>query len=694
MISQLSISYSWWSLIPVLLTALLYTLLLYFRNKKKLLSVKWLIPLSLLRFLAVFFLALLLLSPFVMTRKKQVLKPLVLFAQDNSASLLLNRDSTQFAAAYPKKLQLLYHQLAKNYRLDTLLFGENLKTGGTPDFKEPASDYGLLFSKIKEEYAGIPVGALLVAGDGIVNRGLDPIMASSDITFPIYSIALGDTVAYRDLKIRAVRFNSIVYRGNKFPVEVSISAKKMKGKTARLLLKAFGKVVATKKIVIPSDFYNATFKFYPDAAQAGKQHFKVELNSRVDEINKRNNVKDLFVNVLNNRQHILILVSAPHPDEGAIRKTLQSGSNYKVDTKIIGDKIPNFKDYDLIILHGIPSSKSDRSYLKKFAAAKTSVLFILDSKINYSLLNHLHTGLQVKSALGKTENAQAVFNEGFSLFSIDKKDEKALEKLPPLTVPFGNYSVDPGFSVLSTQKIGSLTTDYPLFVFGEKEGTKRGFVCGEGLWMWRLHDYLQNNNTKAFDDLITHMVQYLLARKDKRFFRITTKDHYRTSSDVILHGELYNKAYVPVNNVPVSLRLTNEKGESFDFSFLSEEKAYALNLGHLPVGLYGYTAHTKLGKENYYDKGSFVVSELSLESLNTTANPALFYQLSANHQGKVFFQETMDSIPEVLKLSGKLKKRVSYMSRYISFFDLPAVLLLIFLLLGIEWFLRKYLGGY
>ena len=658
------------------------------------LPVKWLIPLSLLRFLAVFFLAFLLLSPFVMTRKKQVHKPLVLFAQDNSVSLLLNRDSARFAAEYPKKLQRLYHQLAKDYRVDTLLFGENVKTGGTPDFEEAASDYGLLFSKIKQDYAGIPVGALIVAGDGIVNRGLDPMMASSDITFPIYSIALGDTVAYRDLNIRAVRFNSIVYRGDKFPVEVSVSAKKMKDKTAHLLLKAFGKVVANQKMVIPSDFYNATFTFYPDAAQAGKQHFKVELNSSVNEINKRNNVKDLFVNVLNNRQHILILASAPHPDEGAIRETLQSGSNYKVDTKSIGNKMPNFKDYDLVILHGIFSSINYRNYLEKMAAAKTSVLFILDSKTNYSLLNRLHIGLQVKSTLGKTENAQAIFNEGFSLFSLDKKDEKALEKLPPLTVPFGNYSVDPAFSVLAMQKIGSLTTDYPLFVFGEKEGIKRGIVCGEGLWRWRLHDYLQNNNTEAFDNLITHMVQYLLARKDKRFFRITTKDNYRASSDVILHGELYNKAYVPVNSVPVSLRLTNEKGESFDFSFLSEENAYVLNLGHLPVGLYGYTSHTKLGKENYYDKGSFVVSELSLESLNTTANPALFYQLSAKHQGKVFFQKTMDSIPEVLQRSEKLQNSIRYMSRYTSFFDLPAVLLLIFLLLGLEWFIRKYLGGY
>ncbi len=683
-----------WTIVIVVFVALFYTLLLYYRNKNNKLPAKWLIFLSVLRFLATFILAFLLLSPFIKTRKKELRKPIIIFAQDNSASILMNKDSAWYAHKYHIKLHDLYQKLSQKYSVDTFLFGEKVTTGGTPDFKENTSDYGMLFTKIKQDYTDNDVGALIIAGDGIYNKGFDPVDAARNISFPIYAIVLGDTTLHRDLKINNTRFNSIVYQGDKFPIEISITAKGMKGKKAILNLWAFGKKNNSKQIFINDNNFHKTFKFYVDAIKSGKQHIKIEINSNIQETNKLNNIKHIFINVLNNKQHILIISPAPHPDIGAIRDALESKRNYKVDINTNNNKITNLNHYDLIILHGIPSTANDIKLLKKINKDKIPVLFILDTKINFTLFNSLNAGIQIKSETGKTENAQAIFNNSFTLFNLEKQDVTTLTKLPPLVAPFGNWLVKPGFYILASQKIGNLNTDFPLLVFGEKNNVKRGFVCGEGLWLWKLHDFLQNNNSVAFDELINRMTQFLVARKDKRYFRVIAKNNYNISSNVTLKAELYNQAYQPVNNVTVALKLKNENGNIFNYSFLPGEKAYSLNLGHIPVGIYNFHAKTQLGKNIYRDKGSFIVSALSTESLNTTASPTLFYRLTSQHNGRMIFKNNIDSIPYIVKHSDKLKIKIKYLNRYIGFFNIPLILSIILLLLSLEWFLRKYFGGY
>ena len=38
--------------------------------------------------------------------------------------------------------------------------------------------------------------------------------------FPVYSVMMGDTTAQRDIQINDVKHNAIVYKGNRFPVDV------------------------------------------------------------------------------------------------------------------------------------------------------------------------------------------------------------------------------------------------------------------------------------------------------------------------------------------------------------------------------------------------------------------------------------------------------------------------------------------
>ncbi len=694
MFNNISISYQGWTVAAVVATALFYTLLLYYKNKNGKLPAKWIVPLSILRFLSVFLIAFLLLSPYMVIKNKNVQKPLLIFAQDNSASILLNDDSAWYLQKYPLLLHKLYRNLSPDFDIDTLLFGSQVTAGGTPGFKDGVSDYGMLFNKIASDFAGEKTAAMIVAGDGIFNRGFDPSDAATNVTFPVFTLLLGDTTHYSDLKIREVRCNSIVYKNDIFPVEVTVLANGMKGVNAKLLITDGKKKVSEKKITVTGDRFNKTLKFFLSPEKAGKIHYKISFVSQAHENNENNNHYDLFVNVLKNRQKILVLVSSPHPDVAALRRSLENGKDNRVEVRNINGKLPAPLNYDLIILHGIPRNYSEYKTVKNIQKREIPLLFILGSGMDFSLFNRLNAGLQVKSTIGKTEDALAHFNKGFTLFGFDEDDGTALEQMPPLIVPFGNWSFDPAFSVLAYQKVAGLNTKYPLLVFGEKGGVKTGFVCGEGLWLWRIHDFLKFDNTAAFDNLVTKSVQYLVTRTDKRLFKVKTREKYNLLSDIVIGAELYDKAYNPVANAEISLKLTGENGDVFNYSFLPEEKTYSLNLGRLPAGVYHYEAVAQQGKETYTDKGSFVVNNVTLESMNTVASAAILNRLSSQHRGKMFFKENIDSIPYYLKKSGKFPKTISYNERYKEFLDILVVALLIFLLLALEWFLRKFFGNY
>ena len=692
---QISISYPVWFIVPAVLVALGYAFLLYYKNRKNHFGRITTLFLGFLRFAGVLLLLLLLLSPFILTRTKEVVKPLLILAQDNSASVVMNKDSAWYKNQYPLKIKQLIRELSSSYNIDTLLFGAKTRPGGTAGFTDGISDYGELFSKIKRDYLGNAAGVVVVAGDGIYNSGFDPADAARDITAPVYTLLLGDTTTRRDLFIRDVRYNSLVYRDDVFPLEITVGARSLKGRKAKLTVRAFHKKAVDTTVFINSQRYTRTFKFEIKASEQGKQHLRIEVKPLAGERNDKNNKKDIFINVLNNRRHILILMNSPHPDIGAVRRALELLNNYVIDVKQLTANLKiKSRAYDLVILQGIPHSSPDLPVIRQIITQKTPLLFILDSRTDINRFNSLETGVSIKSALGKSEQAQAAFNRAFTLFHFDKKLSTSLEKLPPLSVPFGNWSVENGFQVLAFQKTGEIKTGYPLMVFGEKEGAKRGIIAGEGIWLWRLKEYFNDNNTEAVDKLISGAVQYLTAREDKRLFRIIAPDSKLTSQEVILKAELYNDAYEPVTDANIRLTLKDENGHSFDYNFLNNENGYSLNLGHLSPGLYRYNASVDRGKKTLYDKGEFIVTGLALESLNTKANAAIMYRLAREHNGKLFYANQTDSLIYRLTHNNKIPSKVKYTNRYTPFFHIPLILMLIIFLLSLEWFVRKYLGGY
>lgn len=593
------------------------------------------------------------------------------------------------------QVNTIKEQLEEKYDVDTYVFGDHVQLSEEPQFDQEVTNYADFIMKVKEDYAGMNFGALVIAGDGINNRGIDPVFAASNINFPIYTIAIGDTTTSKDLKINDVRYNSIIYLADDFPIEVNVSGKQLKGETAVLKIYAFGKLQSRRNINISADDFSRSYRFVINASAAGKQRMRIVLETEAEEVNSENNARNVFFDVLDNRQKILFLANAPHPDIAAIRKSIEQNKNFELDITYASNFKGVIDEYDLIILHQLPSIRRPmRGLFQQIEDKEIPALYVLGKQSNIALFNQLYDGVEFRMAGRNFEEAQAEINPNFTLFTFDEILASEIEKFPPLIVHLGNYQVRPSTSVFASQRISNLETDYPLIAFSPIEGIKNGLIAGEGLWMWRMHNYLQLDNTKAFDTFIEKMVQLLLLRKDKRFFRVITDGEYVGSRNVVVKAELYNQSYEPVNITDVNFTLNNEEGESFNYLFSPVDRAYNLDLKRLPVGVYKYSANTRLGTETYRSRGEFVVTGESLESRTLQANHAMLYRLAKQNDGEMLYPDELLSLPDRLAERETLQSKIYYEEKYTGLFNLWWVIGLVILLLSVEWFLRKYFGTY
>ncbi len=674
----------------------IYAGLLYFRNDR----LKELSPilrrfLFFFRFLLVALITFFLLDPLIRFTTRDTEKPLIIFAQDVSGSIVMGKDSAYYTNEYPGKVNALLAGLAEKYDTATYSFGESVSQGLKNSFPDKLTDISSLFSSMNDRLSNRNIGALILATDGIYNKGTNPVFSFSNSRFPVYCVALGDSAVKKDLILKNVAHNRYAYLGNSFPFEISVEAKQLKGKESILTVSKGNAVLHSEKVNFNSSSWFRNFTVRLDANTTGLQRYRISLTAIEGELSTKNNSQDVFIEVLDGRQKILILALSPHPDVAAIRSAVEKNQNYEVEAKTIDEFSGGFAQYNLVILHQLPGALSIQN--KKLEALFTSdvpMLFILGSQTDVVEHARLNTGIKIPDHKKKVNDAVAVPAVGFTLFEVSGEAFAMLKKYPPLTVPFGNYKIGNSCITLCTQKIGMVNTQNPVWAFTDMNGRKTGTIAGEGLWKWKLYESSETGSDKIFSDLISKTVQYLAVKADKSQFRVYGKNNFMENEPVEFNAELYNETYELINDPDVTISILNVDGRKFPFTFSKSGRSYKLNAGTLPPGEYSYDARAKVGDKILSAKGQFSITAIQVEFVNTTADHQMLYALSEKNGGELVYPGAMQELLEKLNAREDIKT-VSYTHTKLSdLINLRWIFFILLLLLTLEWFLRKRSGSY
>ena len=308
--------------------------------------------------------------------------------------------------------------------------------------------------------------------------------------------------------------------------------------------------------------------------------------------------------------------------------------------------------------------------------------------------NGLNTGLQITQNKNMTNNATAAYNSNFMLFSFSEEAQQLLPTLPPLQSPFGTYKAAVSANTFMTQKISGVETKYPLFLFNDVNGAKTGVISGTGLWSWKVYNYVNTQSHDAFNEIVNKTALFLVAKNDKSPFRVRHNAVFAENAPVEFSAELHNESGELINTPDVKLTIKGSGDTTYDAQFSKQNNAYYLNMGELPVGTYTWTAKTQLGNKSYEKSGSFSVQEIFVETANLVADFDLLKSVAQTSGGKFFARNELENVVKEIKANDNIKPVASYQKKYSMLLNSPWYLAAIVLLLGIEWFLRKWHGGY
>jgi hypothetical protein len=690
--------YSIWFLPLCLLGAAAYAYWLYHKQ-----DVPWNqninAALSLLRFSWVLIIALLLLGWLFRQITNTAEKPVVAIALDNSQSIATLADTSRLRAMLGEMDDLATALREKEfevvfYNLDQRQQPVQLSAAS---WNMPVSDLSAMLKRIQTEHEHRNLSSVVLISDGAYNQGNAPAFLPLKTT--VFTLGVGDTLPRNDLAVKAAYHNRIAYLGNRFPIVAEISAAGFSGKQALLTLAKNGKVLTTKSVTFTGNDDLQQIELLTEADEKGTQHYELTIAPASGEFTTKNNTKHLYIEVLDDREKILLIAAAPHPDIKAIRATIEKNENYQLDVFIPGltpqEQWKENEKYSLVIFHQIPSKSTiGTSLLQGMLVKNIPLLFVLANETNWQYVNELPLGLSLASPGLNPDKVTAVLNTNFQQFTLSDEHKTQISRYPPINAPFALYKVAPSAEVLMYQRVGSVVTNRPLLLLNEQNNRKIAAFIGDGLWQWRLQEYAGTQTHETFDEFFGKLFRYLAEQDDKRRFRVyTTAQEYTTSESVSFETEVYNKIYEKIYGQKINLNVTDEKGRTTNYTYINSADGMKYTVNNLPQGVYRFQASAMLDGKNENVAGEFIVKEVQLEALTTRADYSTLRQLS-DATGGAFFQMNQSEQLATLLLRQEAPSVLRTTEETTDILYQKWIFFLVVLLATAEWFIRKFKGSY
>ncbi|MFQ3576631.1 MAG: hypothetical protein SNJ77_09365 [Cytophagales bacterium] len=648
--------------------------------------------LFLLRLFSLFWLFVFLFSPKSEFKTQSLEKPLWLILIDDSESVKL-KTKTSVIEDFFKKIESK-DNWTNGAEIEILGFGSNNKDS-ILKFNTKESDIAKHLKNIEERFQHKNVAGIILASDGIVNVGLSP--GFQEYRNSIYTIGLGDTIPEKDVLVKQVEHNKINFKGNSFPVKVKVKQFGFDNKTTNVKLLKNGKVLESKTVNFKPGRGVVEVDFLWSESLSGTYTYVVQVDALNGEYTQLNNFQSFTLDVVESKERILILSPYPHPDIKAIQESLLKNSNYEVKLCVPGVFEFDGGIYDAVIAFHLPSDENPvaNRVFENLVTKKTPVCFFVGSGTNLSQFNEFSKSVNINPRGKEFDKVQGSVKSSFTTFSFEKEKADLMTKMPPVSVPFGDFVLKQNPDVFIYQKVGSVVTEKPLWMLGSADGSKNAVVVGEGWWRSKMFERRENQNSDFFDASLLKTIQFISAKEDKRKLRIQpSQSVFSTSENVFFIVETYNMIYEKTFGQTIFLELTNQStSQKYNFEFVSSEFNSSFEVGSLPTGEYIFSAKAELNSKLESVTGKFNIQETHLELVNLTADHEMLRNLAQNNSGFFEPSSNLDKFFERIS-SVQTFNRTNVKTDVKDAIFLWQFLAIALLGLCAEWMLRKWWGGY
>lgn len=634
-----------------------------------------------IRFLVLFAVGILLINPKLKQNHYSIEKPVLAVAVDNSSSVATIADDSAIKSAVNKLLS--NKDLNNKFKVVSYKFSDDVSSTTPVDinFSGNITDISKALTTLDKVY-GNTVAPIVLFSDGNQTYGNDYSYMAEIMNQPVYSVVVGDTTQYADLKIAHVNVNRYAFYKNDFPVEVFLNYQGNTNQKAEFKITAGNQVYYQENVSFSAKDLSKKININLPANSIGVLQFKAELSTLPGEKNIANNSRQFAVEVLDERTQVAIVSNFPHPDLGALKKSIETNQQRKVTIGKPSDFANSLNDYQLVILYQ-PNS-SFKAIMENLERLEKNLFIITGTKTDWNFLNNNQNIISRRAT--STEDIRPVFNSNFNNFLME---DIQFEDFPPIMGYLGAVSFNGEWEPLLQSRVRNITLEEPLMATVENGNRRYAYLFGENSWRWRAKSYLEKGNFTAYDDFIGKLIFYLASNKKKERLQVDAETFYY--GNVLINAAYFDKNYQFDPNTVLTVQLKNpttQKTESFNMQL--KGSYFQFNNSSLAPGTYSYTIKAK--NTDISKSGTFSVIGYDVEKQFYNADYKKMSKLSQLTKGEVTLLKNTDQLIKNL-IDNQAFKPIQKSNKTVSpIISWKLLLFIIVALLATEWFLRKYNG--
>ena len=587
-------------------------------------------------------------------------------------------------------------------QLDTIIELSQLKTNAN------STNIGLVFDKLSDGYEKNIAGAVIFT-DGQVNQG--PLLSKFSVfnKLPIHIVGVGDTIPMLDISIKSVELPPIAVKGEEVKIEAIItSVGNLKERINVTLFDENNKLIGSKIIKISGEESQEKVRFQIKPNKIGENSYLIKCSALSDEINIQNNQQKLVMHIMKDQYNIALITGSPNYNTRVLKDYLNRNKNnsidhfvYKQDKFTPSLKVFWEKKYEVIIFDNNPVRNNSekwnsllRIFTKKLISHNSSLLIIPGPEIAINSINKYLSIIDIESKDIMPKNQieyewefTTDWSSDFS-FGDSKWLNNDFESFPPQIPAFQLIKAGDETN-RNFAKYRKMNKPNPLLILGEKKSIRYGIWNSINLASLK-YKLLDTKNSFVLDNSLNKIFSWLMKKSGSQEYVFRSdKNVYQQGEEVLLSGKSLDYDDNAIHEGTVELFHNNKLIGSKPLFLDINERVYKSRFWAPKPGKIGYLVKIDKGLDSYQvSEGSFEVQESHIELNRIFLNKEKLINISNASGGRFKYWANHESLLDDINIITKKEDSIAKFTMRYNYL----IISIIFLILTIEWLLRRRMG--
>ncbi len=630
--------------------------------------------------------------------------------------------------------------LQEDFKLHTFRAGTGAQPISGPadlTFESARTSLAEGLAQIARTLKGLPPAGLILISDGANNSGQDPIRVAQflqTLDIPIFAVGVGQSTIPKDREITRLTITRTVMEGSIFDVNVTVRNRGYPQREFDIIIEAGDRVVARKTVQPGSSPAAQRHTLELASEDDGPQVYVVRIPEAEDEIILQNNRRVFLVDDRRKKSDILYIEGRPRHEYKFIRRAAAGDNTLRVATYLktgphkflrqgvespqeIANGFPGKKEdlfkYAAIVLGDIPKSFFSADQLvmiRQFVAERGGGFLMLGGSTafekNYigspiadvlpvALLAPAQLPPQLRKPAAAEKYSLRLTAEGEQTALLRLGRDSALNrqlwaKMPPLQGINPTGPAKLGATVLAVHPTLRLGGEPLPVIAYERYGRGRSMVIATAsTWRWQM---LLPHEDLSHERLWRQVLRWLAAPAPAPVELSLDRESYGVGEEVSVRVRVCDRAYTPVNDATVWLKLTDPAGAIHDVQLewsIDDDGIYTGSFAAGGDGIHQVeVAATSPSGDVQEASNRFLVKESGVEFNHAAMDTVLLKAMADVSGGQFYTHDHADRLREDLK---RIQKFVPLEVKA-DIWDMPLVLFLLFGLLTLEWSIRRRRG--